>query len=98
MEKRGKLEKDAQIMIKMLPRQIETEKKFKKMMQEKKDEDKIVDKLSSKVIFEYNENEGRYAKAVENIDVGEEILRQKPHVSTLFEMFSKSHCQNCFQR
>lgn len=97
MEKRGKLEKDAQIMIKMLPRQIEAEKKLKKAKQDK-DKDKIVHRINKKVIFDYNEREGRYGKAASDIEVGEEILCQKPHCSTLFEMFSKSHCQNCFLR
>lgn len=96
MEKRGKLEKDAQIMIKMLPRQIEAEKKLKKLKKEVNDI--IVHKLNKNVTFDYNDFEGRFARATSNIQVGDEILCQKAHCSTLFEMFSKTHCQNCFLR
>lgn len=99
MEKRGKLEKDAQIMIKMLPQQIEAEKKLKLKQSCKSVSKKpVMNKLSDAVTFDYNEREGRFAKANRDIRVGEQILCHEAHCATLMETFSKSHCQNCFKR
>lgn len=101
MEKRGKLERDAQIMIKMLMRQIETEKKMKMSASSKAqatDASEFREKLSKALVFECTAKEGRFAKAGRPIKAGEQIICEKAHCATLFERFAKSHCQNCFQR
>lgn len=101
MEKRGKLEKDAQIMIKMLTRQMETEKKMKlpiNLASQTIDAFGIEDKLSRALVFDRNEEAGRFAKANRAIKAGDQILCEKAHCATLFETFAKSHCQHCFQR
>lgn len=101
MEKRGKLEKDAQIMIKMLTRQLETEKKMKAPTPSEAqtaNASVVKDKCSKALVFDYTENEGRFAKADRPIKAGEQILCEKAHCATLSKKFAKSHCQNCFQR
>lgn len=101
MEKRGKLEKDAQIMIKMLMRQIETEKNMKIPNYSENrivEASEVNDKFSKALIFDHTEMEGRFAKAGRAIKTGEQIVREKAHCASLFEAFAKSHCQNCFQR
>lgn len=99
MEKRGKLEKDAQIMIKMLPRQIDYEKKRNL----NKDNNALsstlfTTKLHKAITFDYTETEGRFAKTNRDIKVGEEILVESAFCATLMERFAKSHCQHCFAR
>lgn len=99
MEKRGKLEKDAQIMIKMLPPQIEQEKKMKKngcAMNSKEFE--MDTKLNKSIEFDYNEEEGRFVKTNRKIKVGDEILVERAICAVLMERFSKSHCQHCMAR
>lgn len=100
MEKRGKLEKDAQIMIKMLPQQVEYEKKMNKCSGEKRTANplKIPTKLHKSLEFDYNEQEGRFTKTNRNMKVGEEVLVEGAICATLMEKFSKSHCQQCFAR
>lgn len=100
MEKRGKLEKDAQIMIKMLTRQIETERKMNRseVSANKAQAPRNLEKLNRAVFIDYTEHEGRSAKASRAIKSGEEILCEKAHCASLFETYAKSHCQNCFQR
>lgn len=101
MEKRGKLEKDAQIMIKMLMRQIETQKKMNiptTSPAQAADASEVRDKLSKGLVFECTAKEGRFAKAARPIKAGEQIICEKAHCATLFKTFAKSHCQNCFQR
>lgn len=102
MEKRGKLEKDAQIMIKMLTHQIEMERKMKMPTSFAASPTtyagEINDKFSSALAFDYTVKEGRFALAGRAIKAGEQIVREKAHCASLFETFAKSHCQNCFQR
>lgn len=99
MEKRGKLEKDAQIMIKMLPPQVEHEKKMKKSSREKERNLRETEMIISKSVeFDYNEREGRFTKVNRNVKVGEEVLEERAICATLFEKFAKSHCQYCFAR
>ncbi|XP_031636986.1 SET and MYND domain-containing protein 4-like [Contarinia nasturtii] len=100
MEKRGKLEKDAQIMIKMLPKQVEYEKKMNMNCAKKNANSSAlsVTQLSKSVTFDYNENEGRFVKTNHEIKCGEEILVEQAICATLFEKFAKSHCQFCFAR
>lgn len=97
-EKRGKLEKDAQIMIKMLQQQESQIAKFKLLKLKNKKEDVSRYGLNSSVTFDYNDNEGRFAKAKKGIQIGEEILVENPHCAMLLEKFSKTHCQHCFKR
>lgn len=99
MEKRGKLEKDAQIMIKMLPPQVEYERKMQQADCTTKSKDSQTDtKLNKSIIFDYNEQEGRFAKANRKVNVGEKILVEQPACAVLMEKFSKSHCQHCLAR
>lgn len=87
-------------MIKILPRQIEAlQKAGKKPVAEiAKLVRSAASELSSSVDFEYNEEEGRFAVAKSNIQIGEKILSEEPHCVMLLEKFSKSHCQHCFKR
>lgn len=96
MDKRGKIEKDAQIMIKLLPKQIEMEIKMAK--DDTKAAQSSYVKLNDAIKFDYNEQEGRFAKTVRNIRIGESVLVETALCATLNERFSKSHCQHCFTR
>lgn len=99
IEKRGKLEKDAQIMIKMLPRQIDYEKKMNLNSEKKASSSMLLaTKLHKAITFDYTETEGRFAKTNRDIKVGEEVLVESAVCATLMEHFAKSHCQHCFAR
>lgn len=98
MEKRGKLEKDAQIMIKMLPPQVDIERKMRKMNGTNDSQMLMDTKLNKAVEFDYTEHEGRFTKANKKIATGEEILAERAVCAVLMERFSKSHCQHCFAR
>lgn len=108
-EKMKKLEKDAQIMIKMLTKTIELETKAKKSSggQQQKDKQKqqqnkekfandFVDRELLK--FDENEHEGRYAKAAKDIKLGTYLVQEKPHVACLLQNYCQSHCHLCFKR
>lgn len=89
-------------MIKMLPPQIEALRK----MEQKRGPPKASPKslltkaceLSPSVAFDYNDEEGRFAVAKTDIQIGEKILAEEPHCVMLLEKFAKSHCQHCFKR
>lgn len=98
MEKRGKLEKDAQIMIKMLPPQVEIERKNRKMNGTSNSQMQMDTKLNKNVGFDYTEHEGRFTKTTGNVAAGEELLAERAICAVLMERFSKSHCQHCFAR
>lgn len=100
LDKRGKLETDAQIMIKMLPRQIETDRKLSKKLKAIKlvDRRQHREQLHKNVMFDYNELEGRYAKASNDIKVGDEVLCEKAHCTALLQPYAMTHCQHCFTR
>ncbi|XP_055640402.1 uncharacterized protein LOC129777865 [Toxorhynchites rutilus septentrionalis] len=102
LERRQKLERDAQIMINLLPRNIESEKKLAKARKHapaaaKKPAipDFYVDKA---LYFDYSADEGRFAKTNADMKPNTILLLEKPHVSTLLEEYSLSHCSNCFKR
>lgn len=104
LDRKQKFEKDAQIMIKMLPPQIEALRKAEQKRgggsvkpTPKSLTTKSVD-LSGSVGFEYNDEEGRFAVAKSDIQVGEKLLAEEPHCVMLLEKYSKSHCQHCFKR
>lgn len=98
MEKRGKLEKDAQIMIKMLPQQVELEKKNRSASRKTDSQLQSDTRLNKSVDFDYTEHEGRFTKTLNNIAAGEEVLAERGVCAVLMERFSKSHCQHCFAR
>lgn len=98
LEKRKKLERDAQIMVKMLPRQVELEKKMNNLKIKSKSDDEIIAKKSDAVEIDFTETTGRFAKASRAIKCAEEILVEKAHCLVLFEKFAKTHCQNCITR
>jgi SET and MYND domain-containing protein 4 len=101
-EKRAKLEKDAQVMIKLLQREEELLQKQNKQKPiapktkvQEKDEKMFI---SPNLMYGYNEEEGRFAVAKSKISVAEPIIVEKPHCSVLLESFNKSHCDSCFKR
>lgn len=88
-------------MIKMLPPQIEAVRKAEQNQKRVLGVTKTISKsseLSPSVDFEYNDEEGRFAVAKSNIQIGEKILSEEPHCVMLLEKWSKTHCQNCFKR
>lgn len=101
-EKHKKLEKDAQIMIKMLVKAVEMEARVKKTQPPKKkaaDVVKVKDFVNRDVLtFDENENEGRFAKAATDIKLGTNLVQEKPHVASLLQNYSQTHCQACFKR
>lgn len=104
-EKRMKLERDAQIMIKMLTKNIEMEANMKKAPKAQtkspaKTKSKEVPEhfVSDTLTFDYNDNEGRFAKAAKDINCGMHLVQEKPHVACLLQVYSQTHCQLCFKR
>jgi SET and MYND domain-containing protein 4 len=102
-EKFKKLEKDAQIMIKMLTKTIEMESRMKKPLQKKKADVKVKEDVKDFVnrevlSFDETEEEGRFAKAATDIKLGTYLVQEKPHVSCLLQSYSQTHCQTCFKR
>lgn len=104
-DKRGKLEKDAQVMIKILQKNAEMAEQIARQKAMNPDPEPVVKQaplknnlLSKSVRFEYNELEGRFAVADKDIKVAEVILEEKPHVSVVLEAYAKAICQNCFKR
>ncbi|XP_058447147.1 SET and MYND domain-containing protein 4 [Malaya genurostris] len=102
LERRQKLERDAQIMINLLPRNIEAEKKLTKSKKSagvtsKKSAipEHFVDKA---LYFDYTENEGRFAKTNSDLKPNTILLLEKPYVSVLLEEYSLTHCSRCFKR
>lgn len=99
LERRNKLERDAQIMVKMLPKQIENAKKMEVLkggVTKKKASQK--NELNKSVGFNYTASEGRFAVAKEDIKIGDKILVEEPHVVMLLEKYAKTNCQHCFKR
>lgn len=91
-------------MIKLLPKQVEMEEKSKlltkksKLLENKEESVTTSFTLNDNVTFDYNEIEGRFAKAKNNIKVGENLLIEKPHCVMLLQKYSRTHCQHCFIR
>lgn len=106
LERKLKLEMDAQIMIKMLQKNLEMESKIRKnknvatgtkdtpINKKKVAEDFVSDALE----FDYTEDEGRFAKAATDIKLGTFLVQEKPHVSCLLQSYAQTHCQSCFKR
>lgn len=102
-ERRMKLERDAQIMIKMLTKNLEMEAKMKKSQKSggppSKEKPKAVDHfVSDTLTFEYTDDDGRFAKAAKEIKLGTYLVQEKPHVACLLQIYSQTHCQFCFKR
>lgn len=105
LDRKQKFEKDAQIMIKMLPPQIEAlrlaDQKRGKSVAKANTKATGMSKssdVSASVGFEYTDDEGRFAVAKADIQIGEKILSEAPHCVMLLEKYAKSHCQHCFKR
>lgn len=105
-DKRSKMILDAMTMIKMLERdprtnkQIEFQKKngiCSEMIPTLSIPDEC-ELLSPSIRIDESRQEGRFARAAADIQVGEEILVEHPFVAVLLEKFSKSHCEHCFIR
>lgn len=109
LENRMKLERDAQIMIKMLQKTLEMEAKaIAAMKGVKKTKERLEDEsvknkqnehfVSENLTFDFNEREGRFAKAAKNIKLGTYLVQEKPHAACLLQSYCQSHCQVCFKR
>lgn len=105
VDKRMKLERDAQIMIKIITKNLDMEAQMLKNQKTpsappaKKAQKKTIDYLlSDAVTFDYNESEGRFAKAAKDINLGTYLVQEKPHVACLLQIYSQSHCQFCCKR
>lgn len=99
------MEKDAQVMIKILQKNAEMAEQIARQKAMNPEPEPVVKQaplknnlLSKSVRFEHNELEGRFAVADNDIKVAEVILEEKPHVSVVLETYAKAVCQNCFKR
>lgn len=105
-DRRMKLERDAQIMIKMLTKNMEMEAHMKKMQKlpvvppaPKNPPKPVVEHfVSDTLTFDFNEVDGRFAKAAQDIKLGTYLVQEKPHVACLLQIYSQTHCQQCFKR
>jgi SET and MYND domain-containing protein 4 len=105
-DKQMKLERDAQVMIKMLTKNVQMEEMMKKAGKlpassppTKKKPKKVVEHFVSDVLtFDCTDDEGRFAKAATDIKLGTYIVQEKPHVACLLQLYSQTHCQSCFKR
>lgn len=103
-DRRMKLERDAQIMIKILTKNLEMEAKMKKNLKsgapdtETKPKELVEHFVSDTLTYDYSDNEGRYAKAAKEIKLGTYLVQEKPHVACLLQIYSQTHCQLCFKR
>jgi hypothetical protein len=105
-DKRMKLERDAQIMIKLMQKNLDMEAKY--MMSQKmpkvvtppkiKPKEVIEHFVSDTLTFDVTNDEGRFAKAAKEIKLGTYLVQEKPHVACLLQIYSQTHCQACFKR
>lgn len=107
LENRMKLERDAQIMIKMLQKTLVTEEKaamaLKGAKKQEREDVAIKNKqvehfVSDSLTFDFNELEGRFAKAGKDIKLGTYLVQEKPYASCLLQKYCQTHCQLCFKR
>lgn len=54
--------------------------------------------VSDTLTFDYNEKEGRFAKAAKDIKLGTYLVQEKPYAACLLETYCQTHCQHCFKR
>jgi tetratricopeptide (TPR) repeat protein len=105
-DKKMKLERDAQIMIKMLTKNVQMEEAMKKAgklptnepQAKKKPKETTEHFVSDTLSFDFTEEEGRFAKAATDIKLGTYLVQEKPHVACLLQLYSQTHCQCCFKR
>lgn len=83
-------------MIKLLPKQVEMENKMATIDTNRTKTSGV--KLNGAIQFDFNEQEGRFARAERSMGIGETVLVETALCATLNERFSKSHCQHCFTR
>jgi tetratricopeptide (TPR) repeat protein len=108
VENKLKLERDAQIMVKMLEKSLAIEEKTtakeqvsaaaaaaKKSQPAKESGERFV---SDSLGFDYSAEEGRFATAAKDIKLGAYLVQEKPHASCLLQLYSQTHCQFCLKR
>uniref|UniRef100_A0AAG5D6P3 MYND-type domain-containing protein n=1 Tax=Anopheles atroparvus TaxID=41427 RepID=A0AAG5D6P3_ANOAO len=108
LERRQKLERDAQIMINLLPKNIEMEQKAKKKSSSNKAKapaasqqatGKVPEHFVDKALwFDYTPGEGRFARTKSDLKPNSILLLERPHVAALLEDYSLDHCTHCFKR
>lgn len=100
-DKHFKMERDAQVMIKIIIKNMDMESKMKRKPVVAAEKPKTKEPnhfISDSLAFDYNEEEGRFAKAKKDIILGADLIQEKPHVSCLLKEYSQTHCQHCFKR
>lgn len=104
-EKRMKLERDAQIMVKLMQKNLDLEEKMMKSQKisiappaKSKPKEVVEHFVSDTLTFDCTVDEGRFAKAAKDIKLGTYLVQEKPHVACLLQIYSQTHCQNCFKR
>lgn len=98
-DRRYKTVQDFIVMVKLLEKDLLTNKKSVKksdLLSKTVKEEKEF--MSESVKIDSNEVEGRFGVAVRDIKIGEEIIVENPGASVLLQQFSKTHCQHCFIR
>lgn len=104
-ERRSKLNLNAMTMIKMLEHDPRTAKQAARQQkhpgtvmdqaQTLPEEQEYVSKL---VRIDQNQQEGRFARAAADVQVGQELLVERPYVAVLLEKYAQTHCEFCFVR
>lgn len=107
-DRRSKLHLDAMTMIKMLECDPRTAKQAARQQKLKNANALELDKaqtlpdekefVSSLVRIDQNAQEGRFARASADVQVGQELLVERPYVAVLLEKFAQTHCEYCFVR
>lgn len=54
--------------------------------------------VSPLVRIDQNAQEGRFARAAADVQVGQELLVERPYVAVLLEKYAQTHCEYCFVR
>ena len=107
-DRRSKLHLDAMTMIKMLQNDPRTAKQAARQQKLKLANVPTVEQaqtlpdeketVSSLVRIDQNAQEGRFARAAADVQVGQELLVERPYVAVLLEKFAQTHCEYCFVR
>jgi SET and MYND domain-containing protein 4 len=104
-DRRMKLERDAQIMIKMLTKNMQMEEAVRKKQPTVAPAPKSKPKsppveyfFHEALTYDITEAEGRFVTAAQDIKLGAYLVQEKPHVSVLLQSYSQSHCQHCLKR
>ncbi|KAH8415808.1 hypothetical protein KR222_001194 [Zaprionus bogoriensis] len=106
-DRRSKLHLDAMTMIKMLERDPRTAKQAARQQKLKLNATQLEqaqtlpaeqEYVSSLVRIDRNAQEGRFARAAADVQVGQELLVERPYVAVLLEKYAQTHCEYCFVR